>query len=108
VIYLGVAAVAAIGTLLGVGSLAEFAATYTILGLFGVLTARLFYSWSIPGHVSNGEAFKSVFDLYRSRVAALAPASSDERQRWERISSELQYPDYSHGSSEASKKESGR
>jgi len=110
VIYLGLAAVAAIATFLRVGSLDELAATYTILGLVGVLGAGLFYSLSIPGHVSNGEAFKSVFDLYRSRVATLGAASSNERATWERISPELQYSDYPQsaiGSGVASEELSG-
>lgn len=70
--------------------------------VLGLALSGLLYSWSIPGHVANGEAFKSVFDLYRSRLAPMRTATAEERWSWETTFEMLQYPDYCDGSDNTS------
>lgn len=45
---------------------------------------------SIAGLVANGENYKSVFDLYRSKLD-LKPPSEVEKERWDRLEDQLQY-----------------
>jgi hypothetical protein len=56
----------------------------------------LFLSWrsyalSLPLHVRNGERFRAVFDLHRDKVSGLAPATAEERARFEEINYALEY-----------------
>lgn len=45
---------------------------------------------AVPGLVANGEKFKSLFDLYRSKLA-LSAASDQEKAAWTRLRNQLQY-----------------
>lgn len=55
--------------------------------------ARLAYLISLPLHARNGEVFKALFDLFHDKVAKLAPATDEERARFDEIHHALQYGD---------------
>jgi len=61
-----------------------------IAGLVLVYVFLLCIQLSVPGLVANGENFKSVFDLYRSKLT-LSAASDQEKQDWLRLGNQLQY-----------------
>lgn len=95
VVYLAVAGSAALGAASGIP---WFTMTSTgqwlhaLWGLLLVLASYVPYRLSLSGHVQNGEAFKSLFDLYRTKLAAdLVPADATERARWTSVWAALQY-----------------
>ncbi len=94
-LYLSLAVMSSLFALVGLVVLDGWSLVRDItLGVLGLALSVLFYSWSIPGHLANGEAFRSAFDLYRSKLGTLRAATDDERQTAERTFNELQYPDY--------------
>jgi hypothetical protein len=59
----------------------------TFLLLVSMICVRI----STPLMVRNGENYKSLFDVYRSRLRVLEEGSASEHERWERLSDRLQY-----------------
>jgi hypothetical protein len=62
-----------------------------VAGLALIASAWIPYVISLPLHVRNGETFKAVFDLFRDKVAGLAPGTEEEKARFDEISNALQY-----------------
>lgn len=62
-------------------------------GLALLVLARMAYWISLPLHARNGEVFKSLFDLFHDKVAHLAPATDQEKARFDEIHHALQYGD---------------
>jgi hypothetical protein len=60
-------------------------------GLGLLLTGYICLRLSISGHLTNGENFKSLFDLYRPRVAAVTGVPVTVRARWHQTWQDLQY-----------------
>lgn len=57
----------------------------SILGGVGLLIlAYLFYRVSLPFHLQNGEIFKAIFDLYRSKAWPMTEIAPGELQAWDR------------------------
>jgi hypothetical protein len=93
-VYLAVAGAAALAAANGASwTLTAAEQTfYALGGLLLMLASHVPYRLSISGHLQNGETFKSLFDLYRSKLAAdLVPADAKERARWTTIWAALQY-----------------
>jgi hypothetical protein len=94
VIYLATAILMPLSTALMVVDSGELPFRYAALGLAALLIGLLLYLWSLPGHLANGEMFKSVFDLYRSRIENLSVPTAQEKSRWRQTFERLQYEDY--------------
>jgi len=93
-IYLASGTVAATLTWLGSPWLLLGAdqARYAIGGVALIALSYLPYRISVPGHLVNGELYKSLFDLHRSTLkTALTAASDAERQAWTDLWAQLQY-----------------
>lgn len=59
-----------------------------------ILLWRIFYLLSLPLHISNGETFKSVFDVYRGQIENLLPdrdQATYEKKKWHDAWHYLQY-----------------
>ena len=56
-----------------------------------VVLAYLCMRFSISGHLRNGETFKALFDLYRSKLAPLALVKDSEKKSWDQTFRYLQY-----------------
>jgi hypothetical protein len=95
IVYLSLAAVSFGATAVGlVSPIANITlGMATLAGGLVLLTAFLVgIQFAVPSLVSNGESYKSVFDLYRSKLN-IEPATKGERGRWTRLSQQLQYGD---------------
>jgi hypothetical protein len=65
---------------------------WTLLGSVGWLGVGVgWYRFSLPYHRENGEVFKSIFDLYRSKIWSVTHRKPAERETWEAVWSYLQY-----------------
>jgi len=64
-----------------------------VAALAAVLIAAgyVLYRLSLPFHRRNGEVFKALFDLYRSKLDPMTHVSADERARWRDAWAYLQY-----------------
>lgn len=62
-----------------------------LLGATFILGAFIIYRMSFPLHRTNGEFFKTAFDLYRNNIAQMTNLSLDEKTRWYQTWSYLQY-----------------
>jgi hypothetical protein len=62
-----------------------------VWGIGLLLLGYFLYRLSLPSHRANGETFKSIFDLYRGRLAARLTLDSAEKERWEKAWAYLQY-----------------
>ena len=60
-------------------------------GVGFVLLGYIFYRSSLPFNRSNGELFKSIFDLYRGKVEAMMKLKPNEKATWEAAWAYLQY-----------------
>jgi hypothetical protein len=62
------------------------------LGVLGLtVVAWGFYQLSIPGHIRNGEVFKSAVDIYRHKLSSITPADKGQRDQLLDLSDRLQY-----------------
>jgi len=94
VVYLATVASAVATTYLGAPWFipAGDQARYAIGGVALVTLSYLPYWLSMPGHRKNGEFYKTLFDLYRSKLRTELSAASDaERKEWTALWSQLQY-----------------
>lgn len=64
--------------------------TWAAIGGWFVL-GYLFYRLSLPFHRSNGEVFKSLFDIYRDKLSKLTSLAPKEGERWTAAWAYLQY-----------------
>jgi hypothetical protein len=60
-------------------------------GLAWLAAGYAFYRVSLPFHRQNGEVFKSIFDLYRSKVLKPMAPLPQEEQLWDATWNYLQY-----------------
>jgi hypothetical protein len=66
--------------------------TLTALAGLGFLVLGFcFYYLSLGFHRANGEAFKSLFDLYRERLTAMGVVGPEEKEYWRTSWAYLQY-----------------
>jgi len=64
---------------------------FAIAAIASVAFSYIPYWLSLPGHVPNGEVFKSLFDLYRGTVRKMTPATAAEHAQWLGTWGALQY-----------------
>jgi hypothetical protein len=78
--------------------------TYAAAGIALMMLAYLPYRFSISGHLTNGDYFKSLFDLYRSKLTPdLRVPDATERAGWRTLWAALQYGIPKGGAAMASK-----
>lgn len=63
----------------------------TVAGVAFIGLGYLWYRLSLPFHRENGEAFKSIFDVYRSKVWDLTNLKPHEKHAWGAAWAYLQY-----------------
>ncbi len=90
IVYLALALVSAVGSHFGFFGSFNFAAECFVAALVLMLVYLVCLRLSIAGLVATGEKFKSVFDLYRSKLT-LAAADEEERATWKKLFGQLQY-----------------
>lgn len=56
-----------------------------------ILLAYLCMRFSVSGHLRNGETFKALFDLNRSKLTAMAVTKVSEKESWDQTFRYLQY-----------------
>jgi hypothetical protein len=70
----------ATGQLVGIQPLASVSAPRTALFALALIAGSYLAYWmSLPGHVRNGELYKSIFDLHHTKLTAVAPPTDAER-----------------------------
>jgi hypothetical protein len=69
----------------------ELAISRLLLGAVWLLAGYLIYRLSLPYHRSNGQVFKSLFDLYRDRIESMTRLGLTRSQSWGDASGYLQY-----------------
>ena len=62
-----------------------------VAGLALIALGYLWYRLSLPFHRENGEVFKSIFDIYRSKVWDMTSLKPHEKQAWYAAWAYLQY-----------------
>ena len=95
ILYILLAAISAVTALIGsAGPITDVARWMSAIAGGAALLAvfALCVRVSIPEVVANGERYKSVFDLYRSKLN-IQPPTDPERDRWRELTIRLQYGD---------------
>lgn len=82
----------AAGQLIGTGGLASLSAPRTALFASALIGASyLAYRMSLPGHVRNGELYKSIFDLHHAKLNVIGPLTDEERATFRNAWAALEY-----------------
>lgn len=61
------------------------------LAVLYLILFHLFYRASIPLHRTNGEFYKAAFDLYRNNIKGMTEISEEEKEKWHKTWTYLQY-----------------
>lgn len=61
------------------------------LAILYLVLFYLFYRASIPLHRTNGEFYKAAFDLYRNNIKGMTEISEEEKEKWHKTWTYLQY-----------------
>jgi hypothetical protein len=73
-----------------IASLPATGLIFTLAVLY-LLLFYLFYRASIPLHRANGEFYKAAFDLYRNNIKGITEISEEDKVKWQKTWSYLQY-----------------
>jgi hypothetical protein len=68
----------------------NFSRTWAAIGGWFIL-GYFFYRLSLSFHRSNGEVFKSLFDIYKDKLSKLTSLAPNEGERWKAAWAYLQY-----------------